>query len=162
MPSLGASHAAIVAALAKHYGPPAPTGVAAGLDSFPALVTVLLGRALDPRKAARGCVALADAGLLDPRALAEADAAEIADALKSSGVAVPARALAPIQRLARWFVERDLDPGTGADSLDSIATESLPPTWPASTGSGRRRPTHCCSWRFRGRCIPSIGRPTGS
>ncbi len=136
MPSLGASLAAIVAALAQHYGPPAPTGVAAGLDPFPALVTVLLGRALDPRKAARGCAALADAGLLDPRVLAEADRAEIDDALKSSGVTVPPRALAPVQRLARWFVERHPGPDNGADSLDSVATESLRAELAAINGIG--------------------------
>lgn len=123
MPSLGASHAAIVAALAKHYGVPAPTGVAAGLEPFAALVTVLLGRATDPRKGGRGRDVLADSGLLDPRVLAEADRAEIDDALRSNGITVPARALAPIQRLARWFVEGHL--GAGAESLDSVATESL-------------------------------------
>ncbi len=120
MPSFGASYAAIATALAEHYGAPAPMGIAAGLEPFPALVTVLLARATDPLKAARGCDALADAGLLDPRSLAECDRAELDDALKSSGIRVPARALAPIQRVARWFLERDR-----GENLDSVGTEEL-------------------------------------
>ena len=162
MPSLGASHAAIVAALARHYGPPAPLGVAAGLDPFPALVTVLLGRATDPRKAGRACAALADAGLLDPRVLAEADRAEVDDALKSSGITVPARALAPMQRLARWFVERHLGPGQGADSVDPVATESLRAELAGMNGVGPATADALLLLALRGPCIPSIGRRTGS
>src|SRR5437868_4307902 len=107
MTGLDASFAAILAALAEHYGLPAPIGAAAGLEAFPALVAVLLARAVDPRKAARGLDVLADTGLLDPTTLAGADVAEIDDALKSNGIKVPARALALIPRLARWFVERN-------------------------------------------------------
>src|SRR5437588_408408 len=75
-------------------------------------------------KAERGRVALADAGLLEARALAEADHAEIADALKSGGIKVPARWIAPIVRLARWLVERHSAPAD-AEGLDAVATESL-------------------------------------
>jgi endonuclease-3 related protein len=124
MPALDASFPAMVAALAAHYGPTAPRGAAEGLDPFPAMVAVLLARASDPRKATRALDALAGAGLLDPRALAEADVAEIDDTLKSAGVAVSARGLAPIRRLSRWIVERP--PGAAdADGLDDVATESL-------------------------------------
>jgi endonuclease-3 related protein len=124
MPTLDGSLAAIVAALAEHYGVPAPVGVAAGLDPFPALVSVLLARAADPARAARGLEALADAGMLETRALAGADVAEIGDALKSGGVTVPARALSPILRLARWIVERHQG---SADAIveGTLATESL-------------------------------------
>jgi endonuclease-3 related protein len=124
MPTLDASFAAIVAVLAEHYGAAGPVGVAAGLDPFPALVAVLLARVADPRRAARGLDALAGAGLLEPQALAEGDVAEIDDALKSGGVTVPARGLAPIQRLARWIVEQHHG---SAEELDreTHATESL-------------------------------------
>ena len=128
MPGFGASFDEVWAALAKHYGLPAPVGPAAGLDPLPALVTVLLARATDPRKAARARDALADAGLLDAKALAEVEHAEIDDALKSSGITVPARVLAPISRLARWILEHDRDlagSGTDAGSLAEVATESL-------------------------------------
>jgi endonuclease-3 related protein len=123
MPAWGESLAAIVAALADHYGIPA----AARLEPFPALVTVLLARASSPAKTERGCAALADAGLLDLDAVAEADSAELRDAIKSSGITVAPRALVPVQRLARWLVERF--PGCGdrdlADRLGSLDTESL-------------------------------------
>src|SRR5437764_13034179 len=128
MSGLDESFAAIVAALAGHYGPPTPVGAAAGLEAFPALVAVLLARAADPHKAARGLDALADAGLLDPQALAAADVAEIADALKSGagGNTMPARALAPIQRLARWIVERHLGmAATYADGPGTASTDTL-------------------------------------
>jgi endonuclease-3 related protein len=124
MPTLDASLAAIVAALAGRYGAPTDMGAAAGLEPFPAMVSVLLARATDPSRAARGLDALADAGLLDPQALAECDVAEITDALKTAGVKAPARGLAPLQRLARWMVEkpRDLAEAIGPDT---VATESL-------------------------------------
>jgi len=67
---------------------------------------------------------LADAGLLEPQALSEADVAEIDDVLKSDGVTIPARGLAPIHRLARWIVERHHG---SADAIGrgEVATESL-------------------------------------
>jgi endonuclease-3 related protein len=124
MPTLDASLAAIVAALTEHYGIPAPVGIAAGLDPFPALISILLARAADPGRSARGLDTLAEAGLLEPRALAESDVAEIDDALKSGGVTVPARGLAPLPRLARWIVEQHHG---SADEIGqgTLATESL-------------------------------------
>src|SRR5262249_9063568 len=106
MSTWDASLDAIVAALAEHYGLPVQTVAGLELEPFAALVTVLLAGATHPSKAARGCVALADAGLLEPQALAEADPAEVSDALKSNGITLSPRALAPIQRLAQWIVER--------------------------------------------------------
>jgi endonuclease III related protein len=124
MPSFETSLAAIVAALAESQGVPPRAGVAAGLEPFPALVSVLLARAADPGRAARGLNALADAGLLDPRALAGCDLTEIVDTLKSCGVSVPARGLAPLQRLARRIADR---PQGGAEALaaEGVSTESL-------------------------------------
>jgi hypothetical protein len=81
MPTWDASLGAVVAALAEHYGLPAQMGTGGELEPFAALVTVLLARATNPRKAERCRQALADAGLLDPQALAEADPAEVRDAL---------------------------------------------------------------------------------
>ena len=124
MPTFDDSFAAIVAALAERYGMPAPVGIASGLDPFRAMVAVLLARAADPLRASRGLDVLADAGLLEPQTLAEADIAEIDDALKSGGVTVPARGLASVHRLARWLVERQHG---SADAIGEgeIATEAL-------------------------------------
>jgi endonuclease-3 related protein len=127
MPTWDASLAAIMAALDEDYGQPAPGGCAAGLDPLPAMVNVLLERAVNPSKAARARDTLADAGLLDPEALAEADLAELEDVLKSNGVTVPLRALAPLQRIAQWIAEwgpmqRGSDLG---ESLAKVDIESL-------------------------------------
>src|SRR3954447_4600416 len=106
MPTLDESVAAIVAALAERYPAPKDVGIAAGGGPLRALVEVLLGRAVESRRAGKALDALADAGLLEPRALADAALGEGGDTLRSAGVDVPARGLAPIPRVARWIVER--------------------------------------------------------
>jgi endonuclease-3 related protein len=120
MPSFDESFAEILDALAARF----PAAEAPEHAPFPALVAALLGRAAEPRKVARALAALDDAGLLDPQALAEADPAEVADTLKATGVASPARALGPLRRLARWLVERHHG---SADALRAgeVATETL-------------------------------------
>jgi endonuclease-3 related protein len=138
MPTWGASLTAVVAALADHYGVPSQVDTGAELGSFPALVTVLLARATDPDKAVRGRQALAEAGLLDPQALAGADAAEVHDALESNGINVSPRALLPLQRLARWVGERRLS-RWGRDlagSLGDLDTESLRAEFSSLRGIG--------------------------
>jgi endonuclease-3 related protein len=120
MPTYDESFAAILDALAGEY----PEPESPELAPFPALVAALFDRVADPRKVARALSALDDAGLLDPQALAEADPAEVSDALKTSGLAFPARALGPLRRLARWLVERHQG---SADALRTgeVATDSL-------------------------------------
>jgi endonuclease-3 related protein len=135
MPTWGASFAAVVAALTEHYGLPESVA-AAGSEPLRALVSVLLARATDERKAARGLTALSDAGLLDPRELAKADRAEIDDALRSSGVSLPPRVIAPLQRLARWIAERYTDENGNARGLEAAATESLRAELAALKGIG--------------------------
>jgi endonuclease-3 related protein len=135
MPTLDDSWTAILSALAAHYGPPltVPMPAGAGPDPFSSLVAVSLTRAGDPRRATRGVDALAEAGLLDPRAVAGADLEELRDVLRSSGFNVPARGLAPIVRLARWFLERH----AGAGGLAGTATESLREELVALNGIGQ-------------------------
>jgi endonuclease-3 related protein len=127
MPTWDASMAAVVGALADHYGLPAHVSSVVECEPFPALVTVLLARATFRSKAMRVRQALAEAGLLDPRALAAAESAEVRDALKSHGIAVSPHALAPLQRLARWVVERGLSHRGRdlAEGLSALDTESL-------------------------------------
>jgi endonuclease-3 related protein len=124
MPRLDESFATIMAALAAHCGPLPPMGGAAGLEPFPALVSLLLSQTIGPQKAPRALAALDGAGLLDPHELAGADLAEIADVLRASGVGGPPRRLAPLQRLARWFAGR-AQGATDSEALARIATESL-------------------------------------
>jgi endonuclease-3 related protein len=116
MPTFDESFAEILDALAGEYArPEAPE-----LAPFPALVATLLERAAEPRKVSRALLALDDAGLLDPQALAEADPAEVSDALKTSGLTFPARALGPLRRLARWLVERH------HGSVDALRAGAVP------------------------------------
>jgi endonuclease-3 related protein len=140
MPAWGASSAAIVAALAEFYGTgtAASTGPTTRLDPLAALVTVLLSRAADPRKAEQGCAALAEAGLLESGALAEADIAELGDTLRASGVRVAPRVLAPIQRVARWLVKHHADRAaeTVDEGCDGTATETLRSELSALRGIG--------------------------
>jgi len=114
MPTFDESMAAIELALGERYGHGRPNSINEGEDSFRAAVTVLLERAVDVKKAAKGINALADAGLLDPRALAESDPAEVVDTLKGAGISLaPARLVGPLRRLAAWIVrlqEQAADP----------------------------------------------------
>jgi endonuclease III related protein len=122
MPALDESFAAIEAALAERYG--RPPAIAEGRDPFEAVVAVVLDRALEARKLAPALDALRDAGLLDPRAMAEADATELVATLRDAGVSAPARALGPLLRLARWVVDRfEGDPDALTD--ETASTSSL-------------------------------------
>jgi endonuclease-3 related protein len=104
MPSLNELFPAILDALGERYGRP---GVPhAGLAPFEAMVATVLDRSLDARKRDAAVSALREEGLLDPQSLAEADPSELDDALKSHGLRVAPKALAPLRRLARWLVDR--------------------------------------------------------
>jgi endonuclease-3 related protein len=87
-------------------------------------VAVILERAVAAKKAAQGIKGLADAGLLEPEAMAESDPAELLDLLKSFGVSVPARVIGPIRRLAAWLVSRqERSPDPLRD--ESVSTDEL-------------------------------------
>src|SRR5438045_180481 len=103
MPSLGDSYPALVAALADRYGRREP---AAGEEGLPAIVAAFLGRSLGAERVEAVLAGLRDAGLLEPRALAEADRAELAEAIRSAGGRLDGKALGPLQRLARWVADR--------------------------------------------------------
>ena len=108
--------------LAGRYGRPTP--ITEGLDPFEALVAVLLDRAMDARKRTAALDALWDEGLLTPQALAEADPAEIEEALRTLKIAP--KALVSIRRLVRWLVELhhgDADALVGNES--DVSTSQL-------------------------------------
>src|SRR5262245_3657924 len=105
MPSFDESFPAIESALTARYGRPGALSEPID-DPFGASVSALLGRSIDAKKAGKAVAALADAGLLEPQAMAEADPAELSDAFKSAGVSVPARVVGPLRRLAGWIVDR--------------------------------------------------------
>ena len=135
MSSLDDALPAIREALTGRYG--RPEARAPGVDAFEAIVSTLLDRALDPPKRARAIDALRDAGLLEPQPLAEADPDEAAEALRSAGLKVQDKALAPLRRVARWLVERHHG---AADELANpggpIATDQLRDELAAINGIG--------------------------
>jgi endonuclease-3 related protein len=118
MPTFDESFPAIELALGERYG--RPESVADGaVESFAAAVAVILERTVAAKKVAKGIGALADAGLLEPQAMAESDPAEIVDVLKTFGVSAPARVVGPIRRLAAWLVSRQ------ESSPDPLRDESV-------------------------------------
>ncbi|MBV8313832.1 MAG: hypothetical protein JOZ53_02745 [Planctomycetaceae bacterium] len=122
MPTLDESFLEVVATLAGRYGRPAP--VAEGLDLFEALVAVALARSVPPKKLAAALDCLREAGLVESRTLAEADPADLSEALRAAKVSLPARSLGPLRRLARWLVERHKG---SAEALrdEDVATDRL-------------------------------------
>ena len=117
MPSLDASYPAIRAALAGRYGLLSPR--VADEAPFDAILAVILGRSLDPRKVDLARDALRDAGWLGPEALAGADPAEVAGALYSAGVKLTPKAVAPLIKIARWLAD------LGAETLPEAPTEAV-------------------------------------
>ena len=122
MTTLGESAPDVLTALAAHYSrsPAGPTD--AEESSFQSILAAILGRAIAPRKVASALEALREAGLLDPSALAEADARSVGETLNQAGAALAPKALGPLLRLARWIVERH---GGSAESLRDVATGQL-------------------------------------
>ncbi|AGA29015.1 endonuclease III domain-containing protein [Singulisphaera acidiphila] len=118
MPTFDESFSTIELALGERFG--RPDSVAEGLaDSFAAAVAVILGQSIDAKKVAKSLRALAEAGLLEPQALAEADPAEIVDTLKAFGISPPARVLGPVRRMAAWVLARQ------EQSPDPLRDESI-------------------------------------
>ncbi|MBV8382799.1 MAG: hypothetical protein JOZ63_09335 [Planctomycetaceae bacterium] len=122
MPTFDESFLEVVTTLAGHYGRPKP--VAEGLDLFEALVAVALARSVGLKKLAAALDGLRDAGLVESRTLAEADPADLSEALRAAKVSLPARSLGPLRRLARWLVERHKG---SAEALrdEDVATDRL-------------------------------------
>jgi endonuclease III len=104
MPTLDDAFPAVCAVLDDHFGHPPSTFE--GQSPFETMLAVVLDRASGPARVAGALEALGGAGLLTPERLAQADAIEIGDALGGAGVALSARAVAPLWRLAQWLVSR--------------------------------------------------------
>jgi len=122
MSSPAENYPAIRDALTDQYG--RQGSPFAGLDAFEAFVAVVLDRAFEPKGRDAAVAALRDAGLLDAGALAEADASELDEVLRSAGLKVPKGAFGPLRGLSRWLVEihhGDLDELVGEESRVSTS-----------------------------------------
>ncbi len=136
MPRLVESRLALLESLDRQYGPlPAPGGGPASFEAsepFEAIVRVALGLVAEPTIASAAFDALRDAGLIEPGALAGADPLEIDDVFKQARVRLASKALKPLQRIARWAEERDLD----TETLARLSTEAIRDDWRPLNGVG--------------------------
>ena len=121
MPALRASFPEVIAALRERYGVIDP--LAEALEPFEAIVVVFLERLTDFKKAVLALNALRDDGMLDPQVIAESDASELTDSLRSAGVKIPEKSLTPLRKLARWLVERHH--GSIDDLREGLSTAEL-------------------------------------
>ena len=120
MSTLDEQAPAILEALSDHYGRP-DSGPVAEVGAFTAMVAALLGQSLEPRKVASAVAALGEADLLRPEALADADAADLAETLRAGAVRSTPKILGPLGRLARWVVDRT----GGVASIEAASTSTL-------------------------------------
>lgn len=140
MPRFDESRQPVLDALLDHYGPlpipgGGPTGVDGprdGADFFEAIASVVLGLIAEPRAASAALEVLRDAGLLDPKGLAEADPAEVDDVLKQGRARVSGRSLRPLVKLARWAAADGFD----AERSAAASTEALREAWRGLNGVG--------------------------
>jgi endonuclease-3 related protein len=137
VPRLGESRLGLLEALDHHYGPlPMPGGgpalVGEGANPFDAIVRVALGLLAEPKIASAAFEALRDAGLIEPQALAGADPLEIEDVFQQARIRLASKALKPLQRIARWAVERDLD----TEALIGLSTDAIREAWRSLNGVG--------------------------
>jgi endonuclease-3 related protein len=117
--------------LAEALGAPVENPSAPAPLGFESLIAVALEASRDPNRARMALESLRIEGLLEPEALASADPRELADVLTQGRKPPPQRAVAVLQRLARWYHERGID-----DSANAISTETLREELNAINGIG--------------------------
>jgi endonuclease-3 related protein len=119
-----ASFTAIRKALAARYGRRLPQ--LDELEPFEAVLATFLDRAIDVRKRKQVLSALREEGLLEPQTLAAVDESELDETLRSAGAPLARRVLVPLQRLARWILDRHKVSVVGLnDSGNAIPTAAL-------------------------------------
>jgi endonuclease-3 related protein len=120
MPSFSTDFDEIVLALTTAYGEPEATDSPPPSGSFRELLLVFLGE----QRGGNGSQTidrLDQAGWsLEPSALADVDAGELADALREGRARVPDGLVSALKRLAGWVVDRG-----GMDGISAAPTESL-------------------------------------
>jgi endonuclease III related protein len=134
LPRLDECRASLLDELLERYGPlPEPGGGPVDTSNpFESLIRAGLGLVADSRIASAALEALREAGLLEAQALSSVDPTEIDDLFQASRIRLAARALRPLQRVARWVAEHGFDP----DQAASWSTESLREQWRGLNGVG--------------------------
>ena len=128
MPSFTESIPTMTTALADRFGEGRPAGDDPG--TFAAIATAFLSRDGDERAVRSAIDALRDAGLIDPRRLAEADPVAVEESWRSSGARTLVKSARGLRRLAEWVVE------TIPDDDQSPSTEALRESLRAIKGIG--------------------------
>ncbi len=136
MPRLSDIRGEVVEALLDARPPSPPGGDPAGAGRFGRIARVLVGLVADPRVADRALEALEAAGLLDPRALGSAGAAEVDDVLKGAGVRFPGAKLGPLRKVAAWVAAGGLGPDPEDQDGPGRSTESIRDDLRAINGVG--------------------------
>ena len=136
MPRLDESRTSLLEALVDRYGSLPPPGGKpldnGGSDPFEVIASVALGLMTEPRLASAVLDVLRDAGLLEPGALAKVDPLELDDLFRQNRVRLAAKALRPLQKIARWASDRDFD----SEAAMRLSTEAIREAWRGMNGVG--------------------------
>jgi endonuclease-3 related protein len=103
-------------------------------DAFQSLLAAVLSRASEEARSATLVESFRNAGLSGPEALAAAEPIEVLDALRETGVKLPAKTANVLTRLARWFSSRF--PERGEVDLEAVSTSQLRDDLVSLTGVG--------------------------
>ncbi len=131
MPTLDESFPGLRDALSERYGRSLGT---ISTEPFLAVAVAVLAGVPVPAKVIAARTALADADLIDAENLAATDIASVIEVLDGSAVPLPRKAVAALQRLARWFLERYEG---SDDALRTASTEQLRDELNRVNGVGR-------------------------
>ncbi len=157
MPSLDESFPAILNVLLDQYGrPDAPF---AGLEPFEAMLAAVLDRLHAPGQPRARSWPFREEGLLDPRALAESNAEELAEVLRAARLSVPATATRPLQSLARWLVDRHHGIADELVGEEGVSTAQLRDELTALKGIGNTNADAILLFALR-RSVYPLDRPT--
>ena len=118
MPRLDTSRESLVAALTEHYGSGRETGERT--DRFASVIAASMQSTVNPRKLDPMLEALRDAGLLEPRALANASLSELTTTVAPAVGPVSDKTLGTLVKVARWVESRG-----ALETWDNVPTSHL-------------------------------------
>jgi endonuclease-3 related protein len=132
LPRLGDQRLALLAALRDHHGLLPMPDQARDSTPFERLIAVGIGLVAEARVASAALETLRGAGLLEPSALATAHPLELDELFREARVRLTAKALKPLQKIARWASDRDFD----SEAVERLSTEAIREAWLGLSGIG--------------------------
>jgi endonuclease-3 related protein len=118
MPSLYEVFPRVVVALKERYGGPPDVPKSGGPEAT--VIAAVIEHFFSPRHVDPALKALRDAGLADPKALAEADPVEVAEVFKTAGISTTLKVVRLIRSLGGWVADRATD-----KEWTEVATKTL-------------------------------------